>query len=36
MKVTTTAKIKNVWSYDSTPPCVFMVWCLIIQSVILG
>jgi len=22
-------KVKNVWSYTSTPPCAFMVWCLI-------
>jgi hypothetical protein len=23
------AEVKNVWSYTSTPPYVFMVWCLI-------
>jgi hypothetical protein len=23
------AKVKNVWSYTSTPPCVFMAWYLI-------
>jgi hypothetical protein len=23
------AKIKNVWSYTSTPPYIFMAWCLV-------
>jgi hypothetical protein len=23
------AKVKNVWSSASAPPCVFIVWCLI-------
>jgi hypothetical protein len=25
----TRAKVQNVWSYTSTPPYIFMVWCLI-------
>jgi len=25
----TSAKVKNIWSYDSTPPYVFMEWCLV-------
>jgi hypothetical protein len=23
------AEVKNAWSYSSTPPCVFMAWCLV-------
>jgi hypothetical protein len=23
------AEVKNVWSYTSTPPYAFMVWCLV-------
>jgi hypothetical protein len=23
------AKVKNAWSYTSTPPYIFMVWCLV-------
>jgi hypothetical protein len=26
-----TAEVKNVWSYTTTPQYVFMVWCLIKQ-----
>jgi len=29
MKLTTGAKVKNVWHYTSTPQCVFMAWCLV-------
>jgi hypothetical protein len=25
----TSAEVKNVWSYTSTPPYVFMAWCLV-------
>ena len=29
---TSILEIKNVWTYTSTLPCVFMVWCLIQNS----
>jgi hypothetical protein len=25
------AEVKNVWSYTSTPPYVYMAWCLVKQ-----
>jgi hypothetical protein len=28
----TSAQVKKTWTYTSTPPYVFMVWCLVSQA----
>jgi hypothetical protein len=30
------AEVKNAWNYTSTPPHVFMAWCLIKHRIVLN